>query len=266
MSNSIALRALQSGEVDAAIFVDGVQNKSVWAALHDPNLKLLSYGHADAYHRRLPYIVKLTLPPGVIDVAHDIPAKEVTLIGTKEMLAARDGLHPALIDLLVDAAHEIHSGQGFFEEPGEFPGTAPIDLRVSPEAERHKQFGPSFLHQYLPFWVATIAERAVIILLPIAAILFPLFNYLPQFLRWRVRSRVYRWYGELVLLERDVATREGMLPVQTWLADLDRIEHAVAQIHTPAGFASEAYTLREHIGLVRRAVMARVGQPAGLAT
>ena len=165
----------------------------------------------------------------------------------------------------MDAAREIHSGQGFFEEAGEFPGMTQVDLRVSSEADRHRHFGPSFLYQYLPFWVATIAERAIIILLPIAAVLFPLFNYLPQFLRWRARSRVYRWYGELALLERDVATRKGTLPVETWLADLDRIERAVAQIHTPAGFASEAYTLREHVGLVRRAVLARTG-PSGVAS
>jgi hypothetical protein len=104
-----------------------------------------------------------------------------------------------------------------------------------------------------------MVERAIVILLPIAIVFVPLFNYLPQFLRWRVRSRVYRWYGELALLERDVATRKGTLPKEKWLADLDRIERAVAQIHTPAGFASEAYTLREHIGLVRRAVTARIG-------
>ncbi len=259
MSNSAALRALQSGEVGAAIFVDGVQNQAVWTALHDPKLKLLNFERADAYHRLFPYITKLTLPPGVIDFAHNIPEKEVALIGTKAMLAARDGLHPALVALLVDAAHEIHGEAGFFEEAGEFPGTTQVDLRVSTDADRHKRFGPSFLYRYLPFWVATIAERAIIILLPLAAVLFPLFNYLPQFLRWRVRSRIYRWYGELALLERDVATRKGALPTEKWLSDLDRIERSVAQIHTPAGFASEAYTLREHVGLVRRAVMARIG-------
>ena len=107
-----------------------------------------------------------------------------------------------------------------------------------------------------------MAERAIIILLPLAAVLFPLFHYLPQLLRWRTRSRIYRWYGELALLERDVATRTGALPTEVWLADLDRIERSVAQIRTPAGFASEAYTLREHIGLVRRAVMARIALPS----
>ena len=205
----------------------------------------------------LPYITKLTLPSGVIDIARDIPEKEVALIGTKEMLAARDGLHPALVALLLDASREIHSGQSFFEEAGDFPGTTRVDLRVSTDAERHKRFGPSFLYQYLPFWLATLAERAIIILLPLAAVLFPLFNYLPQFLRWRVRSRIYRWYGELALLERDVATRTGTMPTEKWLADLDRIERAVARLCIPAAFASEAYTLRGHIDIVRNAVMAR---------
>jgi hypothetical protein len=107
--------------------------------------------------------------------------------------------------------------------------------------------------------MATLVEQAIVVLLPLAAILFPLFTYLPQFLRWRARSRIYRWYGELALLERDVATREGAPPTAQWLADLDRIERAVAQIYTPTEFASEAYTLRQHVDFVRQAVLARSG-------
>ena len=151
MNNIAALRALQSGDIGAAIFVDAPQNEAVWEALHDPDLKLLSYGHADAYQRRFSYITKLTVPPGMVEFAQNIPAKEIVLIGTKEMLVARDGLHPALVDLFVDAAQEIHGEQGFFRQAGEFPGTTLVDLRVSPEADRHKHFGPRFLYQYLPF-------------------------------------------------------------------------------------------------------------------
>ena len=175
------------------------------------------------------------------------------------MLAARPGLHPAMVDLLLDAASDMHSKQGDFENAGEFPGIAPVDLPVSDDAERHKRFGPSFIHRVLPFWVATFVERLVILILPLIVILIPAINFFPQFLRWRVRSRVYRWYGELALLERDVATRKGALPVEKWLHDLDRIERAVEGIRTPTSFASEAYTLREHIGLVRRAVLAKAG-------
>jgi TRAP-type uncharacterized transport system substrate-binding protein len=63
LSNSAALIALKAGEIDAAIFVDGAEAKSIWYALNEPNLRLFSFEHADAYTRLLPYIVKLTLPP-----------------------------------------------------------------------------------------------------------------------------------------------------------------------------------------------------------
>lgn len=257
LSNLPALIALRSGDVDAVVFVDGADNPAVWNALHDPNLGLLSFTRAEAYRRRLNFISTLKLPSGVIDLADHVPEEDIDLIGTKEMLATRRDLHPAITHLLVDAAKEIHGRQGLFEQAGEFPSTAQVDLPVSTDADQHRRFGRTILYQYLPFWIAAWGERAIIVLLPLAAILLPLFHYLPQLVRWHVRSRIFRWYGELALLERDVAARTGDLPREKWEADLARIEEAVAKIRTPAGFASEAYTLREHIGLVRRAIIAR---------
>jgi TRAP-type uncharacterized transport system substrate-binding protein len=252
-----ALHALQAGEVDAALFIGGADTPTIQRALRDPVMKLMSLKRADAYARRFPFLSKLTLPYGTLDLAANIPAEDTAMVGTKAMLVARDTLHPALVDLLVDTAREIHGHQGYFEGAGEFPGATQVDIPVSATAEDHEHFGPSYLHRYLPFWLATFVERAVILIVPLIVVLVPLANFLPQFLRWRVRSRIYRWYGELTLLEHDVATRLGTLPVERWLQDLDRIEEAAEHIHTPTSFASEAYTLREHIGLVRRAVLAK---------
>jgi TRAP transporter TAXI family solute receptor len=254
-----ALRALKAGEIDAALYVGGTDTPTIQQALRDPFTKVMNLAHADAYPRRLPFLTKLTLPYGTVDLAV-IPDEDVTMIGTKAMLVARDDLHPALINLLIDAAREIHGRQGYFEAAGEFPGTAQVDdIPVSPYADQHRRFGPSFLYNYLPFWLATYAERALILIIPLVVVLVPLMNLLPQILRWRGRSRIYRWYGQLALLERDVATRQGTLPIEEWLQELDRVEQAVEHIHTPASFASEAYTLREHIGLVRRAILAKAG-------
>jgi len=258
-----ALRALKAGEIDAALYVGGTDTPTIQQALRDPLTKLMNLAHADAYPRRLPFLTKLTLPYGTIDLATNLPDEDVTMIGTKAMLIARDDLHPALINLLIDAAREIHGRQGYFEAAGEFPGTAQVDdIPVSPYADQHRRFGPSFLYNYLPFWLATYAERALILIVPLVVILVPLMNLLPQILRWRGRSRIYRWYGQLALLERDVATRHGTLPIEEWLQELDRVEQAVERINTPASFASEAYTLREHIGLVRRAILAKAGVSA----
>ncbi len=257
LANLEALRALQNGEIDAAFLIGPVQLPAIWQALHDSSIKLMNLERTDAYPRRFPHITKLTLPAGTIDFALHIPEEEVKLIGTRSMLVARDGLPSAIINLLLEAARELHSEQGYFEADDEFPNTASVDLPVSTDANRHHRFGPSLLHRYLPFFVATYVERLIILLVPLLFVLIPLINFLPQVLRWRARSRIYLWYGELTLLERDVGKRTGTLPIEQWLADLDRIEQAAARIRTPASYASEAYTLREHIGLVRRTVLAK---------
>jgi TRAP-type uncharacterized transport system substrate-binding protein len=258
--NLEALHALQKGVVDAAFLIGPVQSPAVWQALHDPSLKLMSLERAAAYPRRFPYITKLTLPPGAIEFSLHVPEQEVELIGTRAMLVARDGLSPAIVSLLLEAARELHSEQGYFEADDEFPNVASVDLPVSKDASRQYRFGPSLLHRYLPFFVATYVERLIVLLIPLMVVLVPLFNFLPQALRWRVRSRIYRWYGELAMLERDVRARTGTLPIKQWLVDLERIEQAAGRIRTPASFASEAYTLREHIGLVRRTVLAKAGE------
>lgn len=257
LGDNDALRALKAGEIDAAFFVGAADTPAIQQALLDPGTKLMSLERAAAATRRFPFLTKLTLPAGIIDLATNIPEKDVQMTGTKAMLVARNGLSPAIIQLLLDAAAELHGEQGYFEATEEFPNTARVDLPVSADAVRHLRFGPSLLHRYLPFSVATYVERLIILLVPLLVVLVPAFNFLPKILAWRVHSRVYRLYGELALLERDVAKRTGTLPIERWLADLDRIEQAAAHIRVPASFASEAYTLREHIGLVRRAVMAK---------
>ncbi|HTP97672.1 MAG TPA: TAXI family TRAP transporter solute-binding subunit [Casimicrobiaceae bacterium] len=256
-TNVEALRALQAGSIDAAAFVGGLQAAAIFQALHDPGLKLMSLERADAYPRRFPYITKLVLPAGTVDLGLRVPPEDVNLIATDAMLVARPDLPAPIVNLLYEAAREVHSGQSYFEARHEFPNTDPEDLPVSADADRHHRFGPSFLQRTLPFSMASYVERLIVLLIPLVVIIVPTMNLVPQLLRWRVRSRIYRWYGELTLLERDVAARTGELPIDTWLSDLDRIEAAAARIKTPSSYASEAYTLREHISLVRRSVLAK---------
>jgi hypothetical protein len=223
----------------------------------------MSILRADAYPRRFPFVTKLILPAGAIDLARDVPPSDVMLIGTKAMLVARADLPTPIIDLLLDAAREIHGQAGYFENSSQFPSVDRVDLPVSDAAERHQKFGPRVLQRYLPFFVATYLERLIVVLVPLLVIIVPLVNILPQVLRWRSRSRIYRWYGELALLEREVGRhREGPPPADRWNEDLDRIEKSASSVHAPTSYASELYTLREHIEFVRRAVRAKSQQPS----
>ncbi len=258
MSNLQALRGLQGGTLDAAIMVGAARSPIIWQALHDETLQLMSMEDAAAYARRYPFLTQVTLPAGTIDMSYRrIPARDVTLVATKAMLVAREDFPSVLVAPIIDAARELHGMQGFFEAANEFPSVAPVDLPVSEDAERHSRFGASFLHRHLPFWLATLLERLIVVVLPLLVVVVPLINFLPRLVSWRMRARIYRWYGELKLLERDVEGRRGDLPVEAWLADIDRIERAARRIKTSASMASDVYTLREHINLVRNAIERR---------
>ncbi len=262
-TNTVAIQALRDGAVDAVFLVGAAQGQAIGAALRDPTLALMSIGRADAYPRRFHFVSKLLLPAGAIDLAHDIPPRDVTLLGTKAMLVARDDLPTPLIDLLLDAARDIHAEAGTFEGNSEFPTVDHVDLPVSEAAVRHLRFGPRVLQRYLPFFMATYVERLIIVLLPLLVILVPLVNVLPHVLRWQARSRIYRWYGELALLEREIRRHTGEPPLARWNADLDRIEGAATRVRAPASYAGELYTLREHIEFVRRAVQAKAHAAGG---
>ena len=255
-----AAAALKLRHVDASLMVGGVRTPAILSALTDPALELVSLAQADAYPQRYSFLTRRTLHAGTIAFVPLTPPSDVALISTEAMLAARDGLHPAIVNLLLEHIRDLHDDQGYFEAPGEFPNIEQVDLRVSPDAVRHKRFGPNLLYRYLPFWVATVFERFVIIVVPLLVVMIPLLSFLPQILEWRVRSRIYRWYGELTLLENDVHSRTGGFPIERWLSDLERIQGAAERITTPVSFASEAYTLREHIDLVRRAVLAKAAR------
>lgn len=255
--NLDAVRALRDKEVDAALMLGSAEAPAIAQALRDPNLKLMNLEAAEAYPRRFTNIAKLTLPPGTVDLGLRIPPREVKLIGTKAMLVARDDLSPTIVHLLIDAAREVHMQQGYFEAIGEFPNVMPVDLPVSEEAARHLRYGPTMFERRLPSVLATYVERLIIVLVPLLVILVPVFNVLPSLYSSFVRSRIHQWYGALKLLERAIDEHVGPPPIERWLADLDRIEAAATRIRIPASFASEAYTLREHIDFVRRTAAAK---------
>jgi hypothetical protein len=172
-------------------------------------------------------------------------------------LLVREGTHPALIGLLMQVASEVHGEAGVFQKPGEFPRAGHSEFPQSKEAERYYTSGKPFLQRYMPFWAATLIDRMVVMLVPLLAVLFPLFKFAPQIYGWRVRSRIYRRYGELKFLENEINENPGLHTRAEWIEKLDRIEADASHIRTPLTFSDILYTLRGHIDLVRDMILRR---------
>ncbi|BAO30691.1 TAXI family TRAP transporter solute-binding subunit [Sulfuritalea hydrogenivorans] len=248
---------LQRNELDAVFVVGPTQSSLVWALLYTPGVRLMSLTHADAYTRRFPYLARLVLPRGAIDLTLDIPPHDTQLVSPMATLLVREGMHPALIDLLMQAASEVHGAPGVFQKPGEFPRAGHTEFPLSKEAERYYKSGKPFLQRYLPFWAATLIDRMVVMLVPLLAVLVPLFKFAPQIYGWRVRSRIYRRYGELKFLENELNENPDRHSRAEWLAKLDGIETDASRIRTPLTFSDMLYTLRGHIDLVREMIIRR---------
>ncbi len=252
-----AVEALQSRKADVVFLVGAERSAAVWSLLYADDVRLMNFSHAEAYVRLFPHLARLTLPQGAIDMMRNIPARDVTLVSPMATLVAHESAHPALIQLLLQAAHEVHGEAGIFQRPGEFPRIGQTDFPVSPEAERYYKSGKPFLQRYLPFWAANLIDRMVVMLVPIFALLIPIMKFAPMLYSWRVRSRIYRRYGELKFLEAEVEANPERHSRDEWLEKLDRIEEEVQHIPTPLAFADMLYTLRVHVGLVRATIMRR---------
>jgi len=254
LSEEDAVAALALGDLDVLFLVASPTSPRVQQALSMPGVEPTSLRRADAYVRRHHYLTKLTLPEGAIDLAANMPSRDVLLLAPTANLVAKEDLHPALVDLLLAAAEEIHGGGGLFQEPDEFPAPRFLEFPLSDDAERYFTSGTPFLRRNLPFWAATLADRLKLMLVPLIALVIPLARLLPPVYRWRVRSRVYRWYKELRALEGELEGGANEERKHSLLAELDRIDGEVKKVSIPWSYAEELYHLRVHIDYVRELV------------
>ncbi|MBS0580848.1 MAG: C4-dicarboxylate ABC transporter substrate-binding protein [Proteobacteria bacterium] len=246
-----AARRLAAGEIDAAMMLSAWDAPVVQKLLVAPGITLLSWRRADAYVARDPKMSKLVLPEGVVDLAANRPPADVLLIASKASLVVRRNLHPALQYLLLRAAMEVHAPPAIFQRAGEFPAPEVIDLPLSEDAARIYKAGPSILQRTLPFWLAELVQRLLIIVLPLAGILYPLWSVLLKTYRWQAQTRVTRLYAELRLIERGSRTEPDAAARAQLLDRLQALERRALELRVPRAFSETLFNLRSHIRNLR---------------
>jgi TRAP-type uncharacterized transport system substrate-binding protein len=242
-----AAMAFLNDELDAVVFASAPESPMVQMLLQTPGIKLMDFTQSEAYSRRLAFLTPVTLPRGVVDLANNVPAQDVRLVAPTTTLLARDGVHPAVLQLLSQASRELHNPAGWFNRAHEFPNAANTEFPLSREAERTMRNGIPLMQRYLPFSYANLMERMWLALGIIVAVLLPLSRIVPPLYEFRIRSRVFRWYRQL----REIEDRASAETAPGLVAELNQLEARVGQITVPLSYADELYALRNHIELVR---------------
>jgi TRAP transporter TAXI family solute receptor len=251
-----AVAMLRKGDVDAAFFVLSADSPLVVDLLQDEKLELLSFIRSDAYAQRYKFLESVTLARGVVDLQADIPRRDVNLIAPVANLVATRELHDAFIPLLLKAATEVHEAGGLVTKAGEQPSLIGAEFPPNAVARHYLDHGPSFFQKHIGFWIASLIDRAKIMLVPLLILLIPLAKVAPPVYRWRIRSRIYRWYA--LLRGIDQALRDGdQDALQKAGEKLSGIERELGEVTIPLSYMEEFYHLRLHVDLIKRQVADR---------
>jgi TRAP transporter TAXI family solute receptor len=112
-----AAEALQQGQIDAAFIVAAQEAPVVQVMLRSPGLRVVSFSQAEAYLRLFPFLSKVVLPRGVVDLVRDLPPRDSVLLATTANVIVRDDLHPAVVSLLLQAMSDVNGKGGFSSVP-----------------------------------------------------------------------------------------------------------------------------------------------------
>jgi len=246
-----AAKGLKEGKIDAAFLMSESSSTDILhALLRESDMYLYSFKQASAYSRKIDYLNILELPEGSIDFGQNIPAHDVYLLGPMVELVAKKNFHPALIDLVLEAATSVHSHASVLQKRGEFPAPIEHAIRLSDDATRFHKSGKGWLNRLLPFWLASLVTRITVVFLPVLLVLVPLLKSIPAFFRWKTQMKIRRHYRALLAIEKRFFDTPDRTERERLRDDFDRIVRAVNKMKVKAAFADQFYGLRGHIDYV----------------
>ena len=242
-----AIDSLSKGKIDAAFFVASPAAPIIHKLFAAPSVELLDFDRAAAYGRWFPFLTPVTLSEGVIDLQQNIPSHDTPLVAASANLAALPDLNASLIPALLNAVTRVHRAGGVLEHNRQFPSADFADLPLNEDARRYLINGPSFLFRWLPYGTAVILDRLKILVLPLLALLLPLFKVAPPLYTWRIRSKIYRWYAAVREVESSIQEEKVSGHAASLIERLSELDRQVASVSVPLSYTAELYHLRLHI-------------------
>lgn len=246
VGGSRAADALLAGELDAAFFVGPAENALIQRLAAEPTLRLVSLRRTPAYLARLPYLSEVRVGEG-IDMPQNTPERDIVTLGPVATLVSGESFHPSLTPLILEAARNVLKNGSLLDPAGQYPARPPLSLQTLSEAEYYYDKGLPILQRYLPFRIASLADRYIILAIPLLVLLFPLFKAIGPIYQWRIRARIYRWYKHL--REIDQRLYKGNLPsdLSAEISRLENLEDELARVEVPLSYSNELYELHMHL-------------------
>ncbi len=251
LNASEGCRLLKKKEIDAFFRVVSATSSELRSCLTSPSLRLLPIERIDAFHLRFPYLSGIVLPEGAISLSRNIPTRRLHLLAASAMVVTRKTLDGTLVRLVSKVVKEAQRPSNkLLVTETDYPNLTSVQLPVHPAASRYFREGESWLEKIFPYWIAANIYRLKIMLIPILTLLIPLTkSFLPLY-RWRIRSKIYRWYEKLDEVDKQI---EKITPskIDDYITELESLQEEIKR-HTdvPLSYMGEYYLLRTHVAFI----------------
>ncbi|WP_017937288.1 TAXI family TRAP transporter solute-binding subunit [Zestomonas thermotolerans] len=242
-----AAEALLAGELDAAFFIGPAETPLIQRLATEPGLRLVSLRRTQAYLARLPYLNAIEVGEGMLDMASNVPDQDIVTLGPLATLVAGEDFHPSLTPLVLEAARKVLEKGSLLDPAGQYPAAPPRSLETLREASYYYDKGLPILQRYLPFRIASLADRYIILAIPLLVLLFPLFKAVGPIYQWRIRARIYRWYKHLREIDVRLYRGERDLDLDGEIRRLERMEDELGRVEVPLSYSNELYELHLHL-------------------
>ncbi|MCF7968689.1 MAG: hypothetical protein K9K68_05970 [Methylococcaceae bacterium] len=259
LPNMEAAQRLRQGSIDAMFLIDSIDSPLIQSLIADPEIHIFDFKLADAYTKRLPFLEKLVIPRGALDLQRLYPPRDINLLGTTVTLLVEADTHPVIQWIFLKAARHIGNERPqFFAEPDFFPAYLDRSLPLSDVAKRFYQSGFPPLAKYMPLWMADYIDRVWFHLLAALAMIIPgiqLIGGARQYYSDKVIENAYR---RLRRIEDGAAQLSSPQEAAALMEEWQQFSHDIAELWVSSENVKSLFALKRAAKHVRDRIRERV--------
>lgn len=259
LTHAEAAQQLLDGKIEGMAIADGMDSDTVQKLLAHPELHIFDFSYADAYVKRMPYLEKVVIPRGSLDLPRLKPSRDIRLVASTVTLLVEKTMHPALQLLFLEATDAIsEEAENFFGRTDQFPAYIDKTMPLSPVAARYFSKGAPWLSGELPFWLVNYIDRIWLLVLGLFAIVLPLFRLVPNYRLFRSRQLISDAYDELKEIEERMYAATSVEELRYLLERVDLLDDELGDVWISSDETNRFYTMKSAVALVRREIVTHI--------
>lgn len=252
---------LLNGNLDGLFMMANPDSVLVQQLLTSPDVHLWNFKSAKAIAGRIHYADAVVFPTGGVSLSPLRPTEDINLVTTSSTITVQKQLHPA-IQFLFMLATETHykNKANYFQRYGGFPAFLDQAQKKSPVAVKYIENEGSVFKHDSPFWLASLLDRAWLLIAALFAISIPLMKLVPTYRKFHMTLMLYDHYGDMCILLRKIKGAENIDELAKCELEFEVMNDRIESTWAPAGTKEKFFFILNGLATLNKIIERRKGE------